>query len=358
MSDSAVLNFDSTEGGLFSPEEIRRLMRIEFDRSQRYRFPLGCLLIAVDRLQYLQDLYGYDSKSEILEAVAGLLQTTLRSCDLLGCMVDDRLLVLLPHASSRGMKELADRFLLEARGMTFDSGGPALKVTLTIGAANTEVMEGVDLDVLVQTAETGLAVGVAAGGDRYIEWRELQQEVDDLRHELQEQAQTLAGSALAPAGAPDAPAPTELPLLEDEAGDRLLVQRIAEVFETFGDGSAAFERIEREVASIAMELLQQTRHAAHEAAAKAPEQEDAERKVDVLERRVAKLSGLLGIAESELKRIAKMKNIDLGIASIYRTVQGLTEDDGNAEKKKEMMADIFQANVALKAKIDDLGAGS
>jgi diguanylate cyclase (GGDEF)-like protein len=353
MTDPSVLIFSATEGGLFSPEEVRGLMAIEFERSTRYAYPLGCLLIAVDRLQYLQDLYGYDSKSEILEAVAGLLASTLRSCDLLGQMVDDRLIVLLPHATTRGMKELADRFLDEARGMTFDSGGPALKVTLTIGAANTEVLEEATLATLVHTAETGLAVGVAAGGDRYIEWREVQQEVDDLRHELQEQAEELAAGNVFPAAPGEATGPAEHPRLEDAEADALMVGRIAEVFETFGDGSVAFERTRDEVTAIALELLQQTRHAAGAETSK-----DAEHKIDLLERRVAKLSDLLGIAESELKRIAKMKNIDLGIASIYRTVQGLSEDDDNAERKKEMMADIFQANVALKQKLDELGSGS
>ena len=46
-----------------------------------------------------------------------------------------------------------------------------------------------------------------------------------------------------------------------------------------------------------------------------------------------------------------MKNIDLGVASIYRTVQGLSADDDNAEQKKEMLKNIFDANVALRRAI-------
>jgi len=70
--------------------------------------------------------------------------------------------------------------------------------------------------------------------------------------------------------------------------------------------------------------------------------------IDQLERRIAKLTHLLGITEDELRRVAAMKNIDLGVASIYRDVQGIADDTTQKEKKREMMREIFEANFALK----------
>jgi len=52
--------------GIFSPEETERLMRTEFERAQRHRYPIVCMLIEIDRLSQLQDLYGQESKTEIL----------------------------------------------------------------------------------------------------------------------------------------------------------------------------------------------------------------------------------------------------------------------------------------------------
>jgi hypothetical protein len=57
------------------------------------------------------------------------------------------------------------------------------------------------------------------------------------------------------------------------------------------------------------------------------------------------------MTEEELRRIAKMKNIDLGLHSIYRTNQGIADDDGQAELKREMMSAIFEANVKVKKRI-------
>ena len=43
-----------------------------------------------------------------------------------------------------------------------------------------------------------------------------------------------------------------------------------------------------------------------------------------------------------------MKNIDPGLSSIYRTVQGLDSGAANADVKKEMMKQIFEANVEMR----------
>jgi len=72
-----------------------------------------------------------------------------------------------------------------------------------------------------------------------------------------------------------------------------------------------------------------------------------QRQVDQLERRIAKLTSILGVTEEELQRVMAMKNIDVGVASIYRTVQGLSSTDEQAAAKKAMMAEIFRSNMAI-----------
>jgi hypothetical protein len=42
-----------------------------------------------------------------------------------------------------------------------------------------------------------------------------------------------------------------------------------------------------------------------------------------------------------------LKQIDPGVASIYRTVQGLRGDDAQAQAKKAMMASIFEQNLSF-----------
>jgi len=70
-----------------------------------------------------------------------------------------------------------------------------------------------------------------------------------------------------------------------------------------------------------------------------------------LERRIEKLTGSLQRTEAELVRLASMKDIELGVSSIFRTVQGLSADDDLADAKRDMLKNIFEANLALRGAI-------
>lgn len=71
-----------------------------------------------------------------------------------------------------------------------------------------------------------------------------------------------------------------------------------------------------------------------------------------LERRIAKLVGETARMEEALAKLAKMKDVDAGEASIYRTVQGLAQIDEMFERKQELLRDIFESNVALLDEIE------
>jgi len=72
----------------------------------------------------------------------------------------------------------------------------------------------------------------------------------------------------------------------------------------------------------------------------------------VLERRIAKLTSVIGVTEEELARVMAMKAIDPGVASIFKTVQGLRGDDAQAQAKKAMMSTIFEQNLAFQKNKD------
>ena len=66
-----------------------------------------------------------------------------------------------------------------------------------------------------------------------------------------------------------------------------------------------------------------------------------------LERRVGKLTQSLERMEVILAKLSKLKNVDPGAASIYRTVQGLSEVDELFEVKRDMLTHIFEDNQKL-----------
>jgi diguanylate cyclase (GGDEF)-like protein len=350
----------SADEGLFSPEEIQQLMRVEFDRAQRYGFPIVCMKIGVDRFAALQDLYGLESKHEILRAVIALLKSVTRDSDFLAYLVDDRLLAVFPHTPAESAAILARRLLAGARNMTFDSDGRSLRITLSIGVAHNQHPGSLSFETLVDVADEGLAVADAAGGDRFVE-TELYQLFEQKRSRgkaspaaelLRRPTRLMAVPPEHRAAAPDrvvrefvpmpVPAPS-VPSPETDPGVRSLSDKLYALIASRGRDEGGLTDDEKALILRALSTM-------------APQPEgisDSEykRQVEVLERRLQKLTSQLGMTEEELKRIARMKNIDLGVHSIYRTIQGIAEDDGQAELKREMMSQIFEANVKLKKRI-------
>lgn len=77
-------------------------------------------------------------------------------------------------------------------------------------------------------------------------------------------------------------------------------------------------------------------------------------RVSRLERRLAKLSNLLEKAID--KGVSVPEEVERGMASTYREVQGLSESDDSYEAKSALMSTIFEANMALHQRHRDRSA--
>jgi diguanylate cyclase (GGDEF)-like protein len=159
---------------LYSVAQIQHVLRIEFGRAQRYRYPIVCLVIAIDQLGALRDKLGYESKERVFEAVVGLLTDATRASDFLGRTADDRLLAVLPHTGIEGARQLAARLFREVRQLVLAEPLERSKVTLSIGASSNDgtLAESSGLmfhDALYQAAESALAEAAAAGGNQLVE---------------------------------------------------------------------------------------------------------------------------------------------------------------------------------------------
>ena len=77
--------------------------------------------------------------------------------------------------------------------------------------------------------------------------------------------------------------------------------------------------------------------------------EEHQREVAQLERRISKLSLLLGETEEALRQLKLGQSVDPGVSSIFATVQGLDGADNEYEQKSTLMRCIFEANLELRA---------
>ena len=335
MQEFASTRSQSPSGGMFTPREIEGQMRVEFERAQRHKFPIVCMLIAIDRLSQLQDLYGQESKTEILRGVHGVLRASLRDSDLVGWLADERLLAIFPHTPPDVASVLARRVLQGARKLRFDRDGRTLGVSLSVGVAHNQHPGSLSFETLVRVAEEGLAVAHAAGGDRFVET-----ELYQLYEQRKRQEKDRRTREEAFVGAAPFPEPRRGNVLGPVPADaRSKEEKLRDLLSTTGFGTEELRNLDLDTVVRAIQSLRESSGAQSE-----DDLEAARQRIDVLERRIAKLTHVLGITEEELQRVAGMKGIDLGIASVYRSVQGLSAEAAQRELKIQMMREIFEAN--------------
>lgn len=343
--------FKGSGRDLFSPADVQRLMRIEFERARRHGYSLVLLLISVDRLAQLQDLYGRDLRDGVLRSLAGLVRSATRASDALGCLLDDRLLVLTPHTPAEGAAVLAKRVLEGVRALSFEVGGRSTRVTISLGGAHNQSgrME-LAFETMLEVAEGGLRVATESGGNRYVH-SDLYEHFEQRRQREQRERERLQPQAPIPAHAraaePFRPAP-----VEESAADAglvagpLLGAKIRELFGAEGIEQDMLARIQKEVVASALrEMKGELERALGES------QDEHRRQIETLERRIQKLTASLGMTEGELRRALTQQSVDPGVASMYRNVQGLSAVDVQQELKKELMSKIFQANLELRKQI-------
>ena len=74
---------------------------------------------------------------------------------------------------------------------------------------------------------------------------------------------------------------------------------------------------------------------------------ERDEKIDRLERRITKLVKALEKSENHLAKISVEGNVDPGLSSRYRVVQGLSGNEEDCELKKSLLKGILEVNLVL-----------
>ncbi len=164
-----------------------------------------------------------------------------------------------------------------------------------------------------------------------------QEEVDQMRRELalqqQQLVQRMQWNSIADTS-------------RYEGEDAIIAGKVRELIgAVFGNEATDSAQLQDRVLELVIDTVGKERRSADEA-----RRALRDREVENLQRRIEKLTQSLETTEHRLRQVAAMKNIDDGISSIYREVQGVDASDNSFGKKKDLMSAIFQANLRLQKK--------
>lgn len=152
----------------------RRLLDLalphEIARAERHGRPLALLLIAIDRLDAIEEALGAGTSERVLERIGILTRRYFRVHDWLARFDAGTLCALLPDTDPEAAAMLAERFrqIVRQRFVLEDHrDGSRVQVTLTIAVVTTEVMPaGIGPAEVLREALDVLERARSQGGDR------------------------------------------------------------------------------------------------------------------------------------------------------------------------------------------------
>jgi hypothetical protein len=165
-------------------------------------------------------------------------------------------------------------------------------------------------------------------------------EIEQLRGELERQKRMLQQKLGLAAKA-------ERPRFDGENAQ--VAQQLDQLFHAFVErGETNLAGLRDDALKFVLALLDRERAVASQARAAV-----ADREIEVLERRIGKMTSALAENEARMAELARMSSADPGVASVFKEVQGLRGEEENYGKKKALMAEIFKANLALQKGISE-----
>ena len=111
----------------------------ESARAARTGRNLACIVADLDHFKRVNDTYGHDAGDQVLQAIAELMRSTIRSSDLACRLGGEEFVILCPDADVNGARLCAERLCARVAAHRIRSGKAEIAVTISMGVAAREI---------------------------------------------------------------------------------------------------------------------------------------------------------------------------------------------------------------------------
>jgi diguanylate cyclase len=147
-------------------------MQNAVEDSNAHDTPLSLIMCDIDHFKRVNDMFGHHVGDEIIRALAGVIEASVREMDSVARYGGEEFAIILPGTKQQGAKETAERIRLKFRAKQFSIRNTKEKigqVTASFGVA--EHRPGDDVQTFVQRADAMLYEAKARGRDRVVDFR-------------------------------------------------------------------------------------------------------------------------------------------------------------------------------------------
>lgn len=159
--------------GIYNRRYLERRLTDEIARANRYGMPLSVLLIDIDHFKRVNDIYGHQVGDLVLEGLAQLIVTTLRTTDIVARYGGEEIMVIAPSTPMKTAADLAERLRKVVENASFEVPAElnldisALGVTVSIGVACFG-QQARDMNDLIQHADKAMYRAKKEGRNRVV----------------------------------------------------------------------------------------------------------------------------------------------------------------------------------------------
>ena len=153
--------------GLANDRVFFKRLRDEFERSDRYKYPLSVVMLDLDDFKRVNDSLGHLAGDRVLREFAVLLTGGARGTDLAARYGGEEFAMILPYADCERAERVAERLLAAVADFGFLEPEHTLRVTVSAGVAT--FFAGSDIisaEQLVAAADSALYAAKKAGKNR------------------------------------------------------------------------------------------------------------------------------------------------------------------------------------------------
>ena len=137
----------------------------EWAGATRSGRPLACMVIDLDELKQVNDIYGHDIGDAFLAQTSALIRGALRAQDVLCRTGGDEFLAICPDTDLAAALACAERMRQEVAAQPAEAGQLRIRGTVSVGVA-ARVPEMEDADALIKQADRGAYLAKQNGRNR------------------------------------------------------------------------------------------------------------------------------------------------------------------------------------------------
>ena len=159
--------------GLYNYRHLRQRLNIEFKRARRYKEPLTCIMLDVDRFKSINDTYGHRFGDFVLKKLGYMLRNPLRETDIVARYGGDEFGILVPNTGYQGAFTIAQKIQERISSDPFRYNGMGVTITVSLGIASIPDDQVFSPGQLIDFADKALYQVKKNGGNAILGFQEI-----------------------------------------------------------------------------------------------------------------------------------------------------------------------------------------